>query len=93
MNNPGLKYRTRTLFIEDVLNDIINKANVEMRETFDDYADDTNYIDYLYQDVNKAVASAELLYNLGFITRDELDDVTAKIYNLHADFSNMVKTA
>ena len=94
MERPGRAYRTKTLFIEGVLNDLINKLEVQLKETIDDYAaDETPEVvnSYLDQDLENFNGAIDLLYNLGFITKLENAEATDKGYNLYFKYVN--KTA
>ena len=86
MERPGRAYRTKTLFIEGVINDLINKLEVQLKATIDDYAKDESpevVNSYLDQDLENFNGAIDLLYNLGFITKLENSEATSKGYELY----------
>ena len=85
MERPGRAYRTKTLFIEGVINDLINKLEVKFKETLDDYGDETPEVinSYFDQDLENFNGAIDLLYNLGFITKLENAEATSKGYDLY----------
>lgn len=93
MARPGREYRTKTLFIEGVLNDLFNKMDVKMRQTIDLWADDPNVRDYLWQDRENIEGAIDLLFDLGFITELERDTNIEKINSIETKYFNMIKTA
>lgn len=86
MERPGRAYRTKTLFIEGVINDLINKLEVQLKTTINDYTEDESpevVNTYLDQDLENFNGAIDLLYDLGFITKKENAEATEKGYELY----------
>ena len=85
MERPGRAYRTKTLFIEGVINDLINKLEVKLKETIEDYGDESPEVinTYLDQDLENFNGAIDLLYDLGFITKLENAEATENGYSLY----------
>lgn len=93
MERPGREYRTKTLFIEGVIEDLFNKMEVKMRETIDLWSDDPRAREYLWQDRENIEGAIDLLFDLGFITELERDTNIEKINSIETKYFNMIKTA
>lgn len=95
MGRPGRAYRTKTLFIEGVVNDLFNKMEVKMRQTVDLLGDEPEaYIrECLWQDRENIKGAIDLLFDLGFITELERDTNIEKINSIETKYFNMTKTA
>lgn len=80
---PG-KYRTKTLFIEGVIEDILHKLDIKLKAVLEDYSDcDSEQIgQYMDQDRDNSDGAIELLYDLGFISAEERDKAIERTYEI-----------
>ena len=90
MNKPGADYRTRTINIPGVINELQNNLKIRLEETIKDYRQSEDLLAYMQQDLEVYKGSLELMYNIGFIDKELWDTETENGYII---YSNMVKTA
>lgn len=88
------KYRTKTLFIEGVIEDLITKLEVSLKSDLESYTypeEQEELRQYFDQDRENTDGAICLLYDLGFITADERDNTIERTYNLVNEYRKKLK--
>lgn len=90
MERPKAHYRTRTINIPGVIEELKNNLKVRLEETVRDYRDSDDLLGYMQQDLEVYKGSLELMYHIGFIDKELWDAETENGYLIYV---KMTKTA
>lgn len=88
MNKPGADFKTRTINIPGVVNELLHNLEVRLTETIKDYSGDSEYQNYLDQDWEKFEGALELMANLNFIDRDRFNEELENGHRLYRRIVN-----